>query len=88
MKGELKGRRRQLIEFLESREIQTRPIVAGNFLRNPVMKHLDYEASGLFEQANRIHEDGFFVGNHHFEISEDIERLALETQHFIEKELS
>lgn len=88
LKGMMRGKRRELINYLESREIQTRPIVAGNFLRNPVMKHLDYEASGVFEHANRIHEDGFFVGNHHFDISQDIERLALETKFFIEKELS
>lgn len=87
LKGEMRGKRRQLIEFLDSRQIQTRPIVAGNFLRNPVMKHLDYEARGIFEQANRIHEDGFFVGNHHFDISQDIERLALEAKNFVEKEL-
>jgi CDP-6-deoxy-D-xylo-4-hexulose-3-dehydrase len=67
-----KGKRAKLLNLLTSNSIETRPIVAGNFLRNPVMKHLDHIAEGNFSNADEIHTDGFFVGNHHFDIGESL----------------
>ena len=87
LKGTMQGKRSQLLQYLASNGIETRPIVAGNFLRNPVMKHLEYEAKGTFYNANSIHDNGFFVGNHHFDISQNIERLFIVTKKFIEQEL-
>ena len=75
LQNRLKGQRELLINFLESRGFETRPIVAGNFLRNPVMKHLKHIAEGSFQNANEIHTDGFFIGNHHYDISENLDEL-------------
>ena len=36
------------------------------------MKHLDHIAEGNFSNADEIHTDGFFVGNHHFDIGESL----------------
>lgn len=41
---------------------ETRPIVAGNILRHPMMRWADYEA-GKCPEADRVHDDGFFIGN-------------------------
>ena len=44
--------------------IEVRPIVAGNFTRNEVIKFFDYEIFNELENADYIHNNGFFVGNH------------------------
>lgn len=71
----LRGRRAELIDLLSYRGFETRPIVAGNFLRNPVMRHLDYIAEGNFSNADDVHENGFFVGNHHYDIETNLTEL-------------
>lgn len=44
--------------------IEVRPIVAGNFTRNRVIDYMDYSIYGTLENANFIHDNGFFIGNH------------------------
>jgi len=63
LSGPLSGRRKELVGHLESFGIECRPIVAGNFTRNPVMKHLQHAELGKLPNADKIHEDGLFVGN-------------------------
>lgn len=67
--------RAALIAELGKQNIDTRPIVAGNFLRNPVMKHLDYRISGQSSVSDAIHERGFFIGNHHIDIRSNLSSL-------------
>ena len=64
--------RRMIIDSLEENGVETRPIVSGNFLRNPVIDKLNVIATGSFPVAERIHTGGFFLGNHHFDITEQI----------------
>jgi len=64
LKNELKGQRDKVIKFLTENGIEVRPIVAGNFTRNTVIRYFDYEISGELKIADYIHENGFFVGNH------------------------
>ena len=52
--------------------VETRPIVAGNFTLNPVIEHLDHSIHGDLPAANRIHNQGFFVGNHHYDITDQL----------------
>jgi len=75
LKNRLKGQRDQIINKLSQNGIETRPIVAGNFTKNNVIKYMDYEMVGDLENANYIHENGFFVGNHDVEIRNNIEYL-------------
>lgn len=75
LKNRLASKRTALIDFLGKMGVETRPIVAGNFLRNPVMKHLDFIAKGKFEGADTIHDHGFFIGNHHLDISSKLEEF-------------
>jgi CDP-6-deoxy-D-xylo-4-hexulose-3-dehydrase len=75
LKNSLRGRRAELIDLLSNLGFETRPIVAGNFLRNPVLKHLDYIADGNFSNADDVHANGFFVGNHHFDIEGNLKEL-------------
>lgn len=72
--------RASLIAELGKLNIDTRPIVAGNFIKNPVMKHLDYRISGQSLVSDAIHERGFFVGNHHVTIQKELDVLVTALQ--------
>jgi CDP-6-deoxy-D-xylo-4-hexulose-3-dehydrase len=76
LEGPLVGKRKQLVESLSDFGIETRPIVTGNFTRNPVMKHLNFEEIPSLPIADEIHENGFFVGNHHFDLGCEIDLLV------------
>lgn len=61
---ELSGKRDEIVKFLSNKSIEVRPIVAGNFTRNPVIKYMDYDIPYELKNADKIHDDGFFIGNH------------------------
>ena len=64
-----------VIRKLESSKIETRPIVSGDFTKNEVIKYFNYEISGALPNAKYLDENGFFVGNHHIDISREIDHL-------------
>lgn len=66
--GALKGRRAEVVRVLADNGIDSRPIVAGNFTKNPVMEHLPHTTLPLLPNSDEVHTDGLFVGNHHFDI--------------------
>lgn len=76
LEGRLRGRRAEVVRALSATGIESRPIVAGNFTRNPVMKHLRADVPASLPAADRVHEDGLFVGNHHFPIDSELQLLA------------
>lgn len=82
--GPLSGKRSLLVQALNKAEIQSRPIVAGNFALNPVMKHLRHNPIPALPNADEIHQNGLFVGNHHFPMDKQIERLADALENFEE----
>ena len=72
---EIKGSRDRFTEALMANEIEVRPIVAGNFVRQKALKYLDYSISGALNNADYIHDNGFFVGNHSIEMRDNINLL-------------
>jgi CDP-6-deoxy-D-xylo-4-hexulose-3-dehydrase len=77
LKGSLKGKRELLLKVLEENKVDTRPIVAGNFTINPVMEHLKFSTLPNLPNASLIHNEGFFIGNHHFDVSDELDKLYL-----------
>ena len=73
--GKLKGRRAEIIKALDEAGIQNRPLASRNFLKQPVMRDLDYIASGVMTAADDIHDNGFFVGNGSEDIINRIDKL-------------
>jgi len=65
----------EIIKKLTEANIDTRPIVAGNFARKEVVKWFDYEIQGDLKNADYIDQNGFFVGNHQFDITEKLDYL-------------
>lgn len=72
---EIKGKRDAFTDALRAAEIEVRPIVAGNFARQKALRFLDYSISGELKNADYIHDNGFFVGNHSVEMEESINLL-------------
>ena len=70
----LKGRRNEVIELLHEHGVETRPIVTGNFLRNPVIQHLNHVpcTPEEFIYADHLHYDGFFIGNDCVDLTDKI----------------
>ncbi|WP_136635761.1 DegT/DnrJ/EryC1/StrS family aminotransferase [Pseudooceanicola onchidii] len=68
--------RADLVRDLTAAGFECRPIVAGNFAKNEVMAHFDYEVHGTLKNADYIDQHGLFVGNHHYPIPEAVEALS------------
>ena len=75
LRNKYEGKRDLIVKKLMKNNIEVRPIVAGNFTKNPVIKYMDYEIIGKLQNANYIHENGFFVGNHSIEIEKELGHL-------------
>jgi len=63
LEGHLEGKREQVIKTLTENKVETRPIVAGNFMKNPVIEYINYIDNYDYENADYIHNNGFFIGN-------------------------
>jgi len=68
--------REKLVQVLQAEGFETRPIVAGNFTRNDVMKYMDTKIHSELINADRVHEHGIFIGNHHYPMTEAIELVS------------
>lgn len=68
--------RAALVAELDRLGFECRPIVAGNFAKNPVMRHIPHEIHGSLPNAQYIDANGLFVGNHHYPIPEAVTALA------------
>lgn len=68
--------RKEVAKKLMDAGIECRPIVAGNFAKNEVMKYFNYEIHGELTNAELIDRNGLFVGNHQFDISQQIDYLV------------
>ncbi|WP_115118575.1 DegT/DnrJ/EryC1/StrS aminotransferase family protein [Synechococcus sp. UW105] len=69
-------RRKDLLDKLNLLGFECRPIVAGNFTRNDVMKYFHAEVPTALPNADHIHNYGLFIGNHHFPLDDAISELS------------
>jgi CDP-6-deoxy-D-xylo-4-hexulose-3-dehydrase len=68
--------RAELVRDLTEAGFECRPIVAGNFAKNEVMRFFDHEIHGTLKNADYIDANGLFVGNHHYPLNDAIEALS------------
>lgn len=57
--------REKLQNHLEAHKIETRPILAGDLTKQPVIDDIPHRISGSLSSSGYIHEQGLFIGNHH-----------------------
>lgn len=67
--------RKDVVDMLNEKNIDCRPIVTGNFTRNEVLKYFNYEIHGELINAEYLHKNGFFVGNSQADLREEIKFL-------------
>ncbi|ENM5934582.1 DegT/DnrJ/EryC1/StrS family aminotransferase [Vibrio mimicus] len=71
-----KDKRDELMKVLTENGVDCRPIVAGNFVRNDVVKYFDYEVHGELVNADLLSDCGLFIGNHHYAIEKELSEIA------------
>jgi len=54
-----------LVKELEKNGVETRPLMTGNMINQPVSKYMKYKKSGKLKNADYIQENSFLIGNHH-----------------------
>ena len=71
-----KIKRAEIIKILKQSKIECRPIVTGDFTQNPALKFFDYEIIGNLPNSKKIHTDGFFIGNSHLDLTDELHYLS------------
>jgi len=65
VKQEAPFTRNELSKHLENNGVETRPIMGGNFVEQPIMSELKYRASNSLPNSQHIFHNGIFIGLHH-----------------------
>lgn len=68
--------RNDIVKKLTENKIESRPIVAGNFSKNDVVKYFNSEVHGRLKNAEWLDVNGLFVGNNQVDIKAQIELLS------------
>ena len=67
--------RKKFIGLCDENNIEYRPIVAGNFTKNKVIEYFDYSIYDELKNSDILHDNGLFIGNHHFNVKEQIDEI-------------
>ena len=73
--NKLHNKRKEVIQLLTEAGVECRPIVTGNFQRNPVVSQLNH-ISCEAPNADTIHDHGFFIGNDCRDLTTEIKAVA------------
>lgn len=60
---------------LDALSVEYRPIVAGNFIKNPVCRFLNHRIQGTLVNASYIDQQGLFIGNNGQDMRTEFSRL-------------
>lgn len=85
IRDEVKFNRHAIVRFLEKRMIQTRPIFAGNFIKQPAYANIKYRKIGNLENADRVLHRAFFLGVYPALGEEEIDFIAESIDKFLKK---
>jgi len=67
--------RNDIFKALKAADIGFRMITGGNMLRHDVIKYYDWSIDGRALNADIVHDYGFFIGNHPFDLTAQLEKL-------------
>jgi CDP-6-deoxy-D-xylo-4-hexulose-3-dehydrase len=89
LKDGLKFSRNDIVEYLESNNIQTRNLFAGNIIRQPIfddmVKDIDYKVVGELPNTDKIMNDSFWVGIYPGMSKEAVEYMARMIREFVKQ---
>lgn len=69
---------KDITSYLQSKGIETRPIIAGNMARHPALEMYEHRIAGTLENCDIIMQRGFAIGCHHA-ITEEQVQYVVET---------
>lgn len=75
LKPEYAGQRNELAKHLLKNNVESRPIVAGNFVNNPAIRYMDYCVHDGLSNAEYLDKNGLFVGNNHEDLTNELHYL-------------
>lgn len=67
--------RLEFYEYLESNHIETRPIVAGNFVKNKALDYMSFDNPGDLKNSDIIDDRGIFFGNCNKDLTQELNYL-------------
>ncbi|KAK8860319.1 hypothetical protein M9Y10_011983 [Tritrichomonas musculus] len=80
--------RTELLQYLESNQVQTRVTMAGNILRHPIyQKQFPEEASLSYPVSDQVMREGFLIGCHHGLTEDDVDKVCSLLIDFAKKHL-
>lgn len=71
----LSGHRAEPVKRLTLYVVTSKPILAGNFTKNPVTKHLKYAPFPKLLNADQVSENGIFITNYYSKMVEKFNLL-------------
>lgn len=74
---------KDITAFLNKKNIETRPIIAGNMARHPALKMFAHRSAGSLDNCDTIMKRGFAVGCHHAVSREACEYVIGAIEEFI-----
>ena len=77
--------KQELVAHLEKAGIETRPVMTGNILEQPVTKIIKFKKNSKFTNAEYIMKNSFLLGNHHLIGKSAREFIANTITNFINK---
>jgi DegT/DnrJ/EryC1/StrS aminotransferase family. len=57
-------KKNDLVKYLEKNGIETRPVMTGNFVMQPVTKMIKFKVSGKLDNSTDVMQNSFLIGNH------------------------
>lgn len=73
LENELSNKRSHIVSRLKDANIESRPIVAGNYTKNRAIEYMNYSIPFELRNANEIHDCGFFIGNHSINNNKEVD---------------
>ena len=79
--------RESLLNYLQKKKIDTRPIMSGNFVEQPTIEFIPHLKHGKLENSKLAMRNSFFFGNHHKIGVDEREFVVDSISQFIERKL-
>lgn len=74
---------KQITSFLQSRGVETRPIIAGNMAKHPALKMYEHRVSETLENCDIVMQRGFAIGCHHAIKQEQVDYVLSVVEEFM-----
>jgi len=62
-------------KILKKNKVESRPIICGNMLRQPAIKHYKYSAQGKLPNCDKIMQDGIYIGSSPKSTKQEINKI-------------